>query len=182
MQWHNSEQRYGVLAMALHWSIAVGIIGLLGLGLYMTSLPDGDAKWGLYSLHKSIGTLVFLLIALRVLWRVRSVLPPLPAGLRPIESVLAHLTHGLLYLGMVLLPVSGYVDSSAGDYKLKFFDLFDIPKLIPKDKAIEEISVTLHEWTAYLVIALLVLHVGAALQHHFLRGDDTLRRMLPERG
>lgn len=179
MQWKNTEQRYGSVAMFLHWGIALGILALIGLGLYMTSLPDGNDKWDFYSLHKSIGMLVFLFIVMRILWRIRSIVPPLPAGLKTVETLLARLTHGLIYLAMVLIPISGYVDSSAGGYKLKFFGLFDVPKIIEKDKALEQLSLAVHEWTAYLLITLILLHAGAAFKHHFVYKDDTLRRMLP---
>jgi len=175
----NTTERYGALSMLLHWGMAVLIIGLLTLGLYMASLPDGDPKWEWYRLHKSMGMLVFVLAVLRLLWIRTHTKPPLPQSLRPWEQSAAHATHGLLYLAMFLLPVSGYLDSSAGGYHLAFFDLFEIPKVIPKNKDIEEISVLVHSSLAYGLIAVLAIHLGAVAKHHLILKDDTLRRMLP---
>lgn len=177
----NTQQRYGWVAMILHWTIGVIMIGLIGLGLYMTSLPDGDDKWSLYSLHKSFGMLVFLLIISRVLWRRKNIIPPLPDNLKPIEEKLAHLTHGLLYAAMFLLPITGYIDSSAGGYKLKFFGLFDVPKVIPETQWLEDLTVIMHQGIAYMLIVLLIMHVGAAMKHHFVLKDNVLLRMLPGR-
>jgi cytochrome b561 len=175
----NTTERYGVLSMLLHWSMAVLIIGMLVLGLYMTSLPDGDPKWEWYGLHKSIGMLVFVLALLRLLWISTHPRPALPQNLRPWERTAAHATHGLLYLAMLLLPVSGYIDSSAGGYHLAFFDLFEVPKIIPENKGFEELAVLIHSSLAYGLIAVLVLHLGAVAKHHLIHKDETLRRMLP---
>ena len=175
----NTIERYGALSMLLHWTMAAMIIGLLSLGLYMTSLPDGDSKWEWYGLHKSIGMLVFVLAVLRLLWIKAHARPALPQNLRPLERVAAHTTHGLLYLAMFLLPFSGYLDSSAGGYHLAFFDLFDLPKVLPKNKDIEELMVLIHSSLAYGLIAVLLLHLVAVAKHHLILKDDTLRRMLP---
>ena len=140
--------------MGLHWLMFVLISAMLALGLYMTSLPDGDPKWDLYSVHKSFGLLIFLLLLIRIIWRVYSTIPPLPDRTRTLERIAAHLTHYGIYVVLIALPLSGYVDSSAGDYHLAFFDFFDIPKLIPKDQVLEDISVIVHQAAAYSLIAL----------------------------
>ena len=165
--------------MSLHWLMFVLISAMLVLGLYMTSLPDGDPKWDWYSIHKSFGLLIFVLLLIRVSWRAYDMRPSLPAQTKVIERVVAHLTHYGIYLLLIILPVSGYVDSSAGDYHLAFFDFFDIPKLIPKDKVLEEISVVVHQTAAYGLIALLLMHTAGALKHHLILKDNVLRRMLP---
>ncbi|MCP4409878.1 MAG: cytochrome b [Gammaproteobacteria bacterium] len=179
MQLKNTQGRFGIVAMSLHWLMFVLIAGMLALGLYMTSLPDGEPKWEWYSIHKSFGLLIFVLLLIRILWRMYDMVPPLPDGLKAIERFLAHLTHYGVYLALIILPFSGYVDSSAGDYHLAFFDFFDIPKLIPKNKALEDISVIAHQAVAYSLIALLVMHIAGALKHHLVLEDDVLRRMLP---
>lgn len=179
MKAKNTLDRYGMLSMLLHWSMAILIFGLLGLGLYMTSLPDGDPKWSWYGLHKSFGMLVFVLAVLRVTWVASHAKPGMPDTLQPWEKAAAHATHGLLYLAMFLLPISGYVDSSAGGYHLALFDWFDIPKIIPKNDAIEAVAVWVHAGLAYGLIALLALHLGAVAKHHLILKDNVLRRMLP---
>lgn len=175
----NTTDRYGALSMLLHWVMALLIIGLLALGLYMTSLPDGDPKWAWYGLHKSFGLLVFVLAAIRLSWISSHRGPALPGSLQPWERAAARATHGLLYLAMFLLPVSGYVDSSAGGYHLAFFDLFDIPKVIPENKDLEALALMVHSSLAYALMAALVLHLGAVAKHELILKDDTLRRMLP---
>ncbi len=147
----------------------------------MTSLPNGDLKWEWYGLHKSLGMLVFVLAIVRLLWIRTHDKPGLPENIEPWERAAAHATHGLLYLVMFLLPVSGYVDSSAGGYHLAFFDLFDIPKIIPKDQGIEELSAWIHSSLAYGLMGLLVLHLGAVAKHQWILRDKVLSRMLPER-
>lgn len=175
----NTTERYGALSMLLHWFMAVLIVGLLSLGLYMTSLPDGDPKWDWYGTHKSIGMMVLVLAVLRVLWIRTHAKPALPQNLLPMERIAAKATHGLLYLAIFLLPITGYIDSSAGGYHLAFFDLFDVPKVIPKNKEIEKLAALIHAGIAYGLIALLMLHLGAVAKHHLILKDDTLRRMLP---
>lgn len=177
MTLRNTADSYGMLAKGLHWIMALLIFALLGLGLYMTSLPDGDPKWVWYDLHKSIGVTVFALLLVRVAWRRLSPPPALPATLKPHEHVLAHGGHALIYVAVFVLPVTGYLDSAWGGFHISFFNWFDIPLAFGKDKAKFEITVAVHRWTAYGLIALLVAHVGAALKHHFIDGDNVLRRM-----
>lgn len=173
----NTATTYGWLAKLLHWGMAFLLIGLLALGLYMTALPDGDPKWAWYDLHKSLGALAFLLYLVRAVWRHLSPPPALPAGMSPAEQRLAHLGHHLLYLCMLALPITGYLDSSLGGYHLSFFGLFDVPMLLPKQPELGELVEEIHGWLGYALIALLLGHVGAALKHHFILKDDVLRRM-----
>lgn len=178
MSLKNTPTTYGLLARALHWSMAALIFILLALGLYMTSLPDSDAKWGWYDWHKAFGMLVFFLLAFRLLWRHLSPPPALPTSMTTAEKALAHLGHLALYLCMLLLPLSGYLDSAWGGYHISFFGWFDIPLLFAKDKALFDLAVTVHWLTAYALIALLAAHIGAALLHHFIKKDGVLLRML----
>lgn len=179
MQWKNSQQSYGITAIALHWSSALLVIFMLGLGIYMTDLPDGDPKWGWYGLHKSIGLLIFMLLILRVIWKRLNTTPPLPNNLKRYEVILAHASHGLLYLLLLLIPITGYIDSSAGGYHINFFELFDIPTLVEKNKALMEFAAETHEFLAFFMMGLIVLHIGAALKHHIILKDDVLKRILP---
>lgn len=179
MSLKNTATRYGLVAMLLHWSMALLIIGLLGLGLYMTSLPDGDPKWGWYDLHKSFGVVVWCLVVARIVWRLRNPPPALPDSMPAWEKLVAHAGHAYLYLAMVVLPLTGYVDASAGGFHLAFFGLFDFPMLIAKNQTLFEAVVLIHRYTAYGLILVLAGHIGAALKHHFIVKDDVLRRMLP---
>ena len=181
MQLGNTRNGYGVVARALHWLMAALIIGLIGLGLYMTAQPDGDPKWGLYDLHKSLGVLVFGLLLLRVYWRRTSPPPALPASMTGLEAFAAHAGHMLLYAAMLMLPVTGYLDSAFGGYHVSVFGLFDIPLLFEKNKPLFELTVQAHRWIAYGLGLLVVAHACAALKHHFIQRDDVLLRMLKGR-
>ena len=181
MRWRNTEERYGYAAMFLHWLLAVLLIGMTVVGLYMTSLQDGENKYALYALHKSIGIIVFVLVVVRIFWRSTSVVPPLPINLKRIEKELVQLTHRSLYVVMFVLPVSGYINISAGDFKLDFFGLYNIPKVIPEDGFIEVLFQAVHMGMAYALIVFIVLHIGAAIKHHFILKDNVLRRMWPIR-
>lgn len=181
MEWKNNETRYGMLSMLLHWSSAALIFALLPIGLYMTGLPDGDDKWGLYDLHKSLGFSLFLILLLRIVWKRLNLMPALPDNLNAYEQKLASATHYLLYAMMAILPITGYIDSSAGGYHFSFFGWFDMPMVIDKNKALAKISTRMHEYTAYALIAVVLLHAAAALKHHMILKDNVLLRMLPGR-
>lgn len=177
----NTRERFGTLSMTLHWVMVVLIFTLLGLGKYMTELPDGDPKWELYGLHKSLGLMVFLMTIVRLTWIRTNPGPPLPGGLRPRERRAASFVHGYLYFAMIALPVSGYIDSSAGGYHLAFFEWFDIPKVVPENEVLEKWMIEIHGWIANGLILVLMLHLAAVFKHHFVLKDDVLLRMLPGR-
>lgn len=178
MNLRNTDHSYGPVARVIHWWMAAIIISLIGLGLYMTSLPDGDPKWELYDLHKSLGSLVFVLVLIRFAWRRITPPPPLPAAMSSFDKLAAHTGHMLLYAAMVALPVTGYLDSSLGGYHLSVFGLFDVPMLFSEDKELFEQVVTLHRWIGYGLALLIIAHIGAALKHHLIDHDRVLMRML----
>jgi cytochrome b561 len=170
--------RYAGSMIALHWLIAFGIIGLLALGLYMVGLPKGlPVKATLLNLHKSIGLTVFLLVLLRIVARVAFHRPPLPP-MRPWQRAAARTTQGLLYVAMVAMPVSGYLGSSFNRYGTRFWGI-PLPKWGWDDAGLRELFFGIHEATAYVLIALIALHVAGALKHQWIDRDNLLARMLP---
>lgn len=177
MSLRNTEHRYGSVAKLLHWGMALIIIGLIGLGLYMTDQPDGDPKWALYDLHKTIGAGVFVLLLVRMMWRKLSPPPALPDTMKAWEKLAAHAGHVLLYACMLGLPLTGYLDSSFGGFHLSFFGLFDVPMIFAKNETLFELFAAAHTYIGYALIAILLGHIGAALKHHFIVKDDVLRRM-----
>ncbi|MBT4837963.1 MAG: cytochrome b [Methylococcales bacterium] len=177
----DSATRYGSVTVFLHWSIVILFIILVSIGLWMDYLPKGDDKWWWYGVHKSFGLTVFVLIVIRIFWRSSNPTPNMPENMLKIEVFLAKAVHALLYAIMLIMPISGYIDSCAGDYHLAFFDLFEIPKIFDKNEALEEISVMVHHYTAILLGVAVSLHIVGALKHHFIVKDDTLLRMLPEK-
>jgi cytochrome b561 len=185
----NSPLRYGTVAATLHWLIAAAIIGMIGFGYYLSTLPIADpGLFRLVQIHKSIGLTILALSVLRTVWRLVNPVPPLPDTLGKPMKVLARATHILLYVLIVAIPLSGWAMVSASPLGIPtmWFGLFEWPHIAPlahlpfdRKPAAEETIHTLHAWLAYGTAALLALHIGAALLHHFFMKDDTLRRMLP---
>jgi cytochrome b561 len=185
----NTALRYGTVAMTLHWLIAIAIIFMIGFGYYLSTLPITDPSlYRLVQLHKSIGLTILMLSVLRIIWRLINPVPPLPDTLSRPMKFLARFTHVLLYMLIVAIPFTGWAMVSASPLGLPtmWFGLFEWPHIAPlahlpydQKDAKEEAIHTVHAWLAYGTAALLVLHVGAALLHHYMMKDDTLRRMLP---
>ncbi|MCB1874729.1 MAG: cytochrome b [Chromatiales bacterium] len=174
----SDSRRYGWVAIALHWAMAAAIVGLFGLGLWMTGL-DYYSPWYQKApwLHKSVGILVLLVLLLRVLWRVLD-RPPAPLG-EPGSGMVyaARLAHASLYLLILAVAISGYLISTADGRAIEVFTWFDVPATLHGYANQEDLAGELHEWLAWGLIALSVLHALAALKHHFIDRDRTLIRM-----
>ncbi len=168
---------YTPVAKVLHWLMAVMIIGLLVLGVYMHELPLSPEKLQLYSWHKWAGVTVFLLVWLRLAWRLTHRPPALPESMSPLMRLAAHAGHAALYALMVVIPLSGWLMSSAKGVQTVWFGVLPIPDLLVRDKALGNLLVQVHEALNWLLMLTLTGHVGAALWHHFVLKDDTLRRM-----
>lgn len=176
----NTPARYGALAIVLHWTTAGLLLLLVTLGLYMGSLPDvgfDRVKITLILVHKALGLLALWIVLFRLAWRVGNVLPRLVVGMPMWQQVAARFVHLWLYALMLALPLTGWVMSSAGGYPVSFFGWFDLPDLVPRNEAMFHVWITVHHWLAYALLGLVVLHAGAALQHHWVARDDTLVRM-----
>lgn len=172
---------YTVTAMALHWLMALGILGTFALGVYMHELPLSPGKLQLYSWHKWAGVSLFLLGLLRLAWRLGHPAPPLPAAMAAPLRRAGGAAHGLLYALMFAIPLSGWLMSSAKGFQTVWFGLLPLPDVVPKDKGLGDQLRALHEALNFTLLALLVGHAGAALKHHFIDRDDVLTRMLPGR-
>ena len=170
---------YTRTAKAIHWLTALMILGLLGLGFYMADLPLSPQKLKLYSWHKWAGVTVFLLTIARLGWRITHQPPAMPWQMSKLQRLAAHAGHLALYALLVAIPLSGWLMSSAKGFQTVWFGVLPIPDLIPKDKAIGDALQELHEGLNVLLIVLLLVHVAAALKHHFIDKDDVLTRMLP---
>src|SRR6185369_4090815 len=176
-----APQRYGIVAVALHWLMAIVLTVLVVMGLYMASLPDvgfDTRKIVLILYHKQIGMFALALVLLRLGWRVGHALPALVETLLDWQKVAARLVHLCLYALMFALPVTGWLMSSAAGFPVSLLDLFDLPDLVPKDDYLFQDFVQAHKWSGYALIALTVVHAGAALMHHFVDRDETLKKML----
>lgn len=184
------EKRYGDVAVIFHWLIALLIIGLLIVGKYMGSLDENDpVRYALTQWHKSFGIMVLLLSVLRLLWRITHKPPPEPDSIPGWQQRAASLAHGMLYVLMLAIPLTGWIMVSASPLNLDtvLFNVIEWPHLPPfaslDNKA--QIASAFHEYheiAGNLLILILLAHVGAALKHHFIDKDITLLRMLPEKG
>lgn len=183
-------RRYSTVAVALHWAIAILILGQIAGGLYMHNLPNtAPAKFDLFQLHKSFGLSVLVLTVLRLGWRLSHRSPPMPSGLPSWQLIAARSTHWLFYLLMIATPIVGLaiVSVSPKDIPTEWFGLFGVPHLGFIDPganpaALEHQFIELHEMLSYAILALLALHIGAALKHGLVNRDGVLRSMAPGLG
>lgn len=178
----SNRDGYTSVAVWLHWLIAILVLLLIGLGWYMVDIPKNTpARAYFFNLHKSIGLVAFSVVALRLVWRLSHVPPGLPASVKQWEVLAASWTHRLLYAGLLVMPISGYVASNFTKFGVKFFGL-ELPPWGPEDKVLYGIFNQIHVVTSYIFVALIVLHVAAAFKHLLIDRDDVFRRMLPGRG
>ena len=177
----NTGQRYGAVAIALHWAMALLLAALLALGWYLARQPDvgyDSRKIYLILYHKELGILALALVLLRLAWRVGQALPALVDTLPDWQKVAARLVHLCLYGLMFALPLTGWLMSSAAGFTVSFLGWFDLPDLVPPDDALYRALLVAHRWLGYALAGAIALHAGAALRHHFVFRDDTLRKML----
>ena len=181
--------RYDAMAIGLHWLIALGILALIAIGLTMTHMQLSPmAKFRLYQLHKSIGITVLFAVALRALWRLTHQPPPLPGTMPPLERKTAEGAHVALYAFLFVLPLTGWALVSASPFNIPtvLYGVIPWPHLpvlsTLEDKAqAEHVLKLVHGKGAWLLIALVAVHAGAALRHYFILRDGVMQRMLPVR-
>lgn len=175
----NTPLRFGLFSKLLHWALALLILGLIWLGWYMVDLTYYD-KWYNASLHyhKSLGILALTLALFKIGWQWHTPAPGPVAGLKNWEKTGAKLMHYVLWGMMLLIPVTGYLISTSAGKPIQFFDWFAIPALVDVDEELRELAIDVHFYLAYGTLFLVAGHAGAALKHHFINRDDTLKRML----
>ncbi len=179
MPLRNDENRYGAVAQAFHWLTVVLVFALVGIAMYMDDLPLGPEKIRVFNLHKSIGVTVLALTVLRLLWRQVSPKPALPAGMKQWEWMAAHIGHLLLYVLLIVQPAIGIVHSWSANFPVVVFGLFTMPNLTGPNPGLKEILEEVHSSVGWGLVGLVLVHIAAALRHHFILKDDVLRRMLP---
>ena len=167
-------------AILLHWGIAFLLMAQFLIGLDMVDIPKGPDSprpfW--FNTHKSIGIVLGCLILFRLYWRLRSGVPESPAGSPTWERIAANLSHILLYFCMILMPISGLVGSLFSKYDLLFVGI-KIPKFFEHDAFIKELMTNTHQWTAYIFLAIICIHILAAVKHLIIDCDGVFERMMP---
>jgi cytochrome b561 len=182
MEFKNSESRYGVVSKLLHWGIALLILVQFYLVYWKNwVLPDKSSIANFYinGLHKPIGMVVLLLAIFAVTWHVNSRKPGYPLHMPKWEKHSAIFVQSVLYLTLFAMPISGLIMSTAAGHPPSFFGLFQFPQFISKNETIARFFFDIHQITSYIIIALVITHIAAALKHHFIDHDDILKRMLP---
>ena len=182
----NSATDYGTLSKALHWLMAAIILTLIFVGIYMAGLPKETAEekqyaFQFYGLHKSFGVIALGLIVLRLVWMRISPAPALPSAFARKERVVVKALQGLLYLLMIVVPLSGYIMSNAGGHPIHFFGLGELPALVGESKALGGFAHEMHEIMGWAILVLVVLHMAGAIKHRLKdKGGETdiLKRML----
>lgn len=162
----------------MHWLIGIAIILMLCSGFYMSNLANGVQKFSIYKTHKAIGITILGFMCLRLIIRLLSKIPTLPQELSLAETKLAHYTHYALYIAMFLMPVSGYVMSSASARHIKWFFDLSVPLLIDKNTTIAQIAHTIHVYAAYVFVGLIALHVLATIKHWLFDKVNLLKRII----
>lgn len=174
----SENARYGGAAITLHWATALLIVANLLLGLTMVALPFSPRKLQWYQWHKWVGVTVFLLTCARLAWRAVHPAPPAVAMPRWQQRASA-VSHAALYALLFLVPLSGWIYSSATGVQVVYLGLVPLPDLVAKDRALGALLKTVHVSLNVALFALVGLHVAAALRHHFIDRDAVLSRMLP---
>lgn len=175
----SSPARYGVVAQAFHWLIAALIVTQFTLAYMADDLPLGAHKLALLARHKSFGMTVLMLAILRLLWRLRHRPPDLPDHMTSLERKLARATHIAFYVLLFAMPLTGWMMSSAKNYSVSWFGLFTWPNLVGKSEAAFDFLRATHDTMSLILLSIAILHILAALKHHFWNKDHVLLGMLP---
>ncbi|WP_353155391.1 cytochrome b [Herminiimonas fonticola] len=176
----SSTNRYSLTAIALHWLMAILIIATFLLGLTMVDIPGlTPTKLKYFSWHKWLGVTIFGLACLRLLWRLTHTPPAYAAGMSVWQKKMANAAHGLLYLLIFAVPVSGYFYSLAAGVPVVYLGILPLPVFIAPDPELKVLLKQVHYACNVTLLIVFCLHVLGALKHQFIDRDRTLQRMLP---
>jgi cytochrome b561 len=179
MTFQTKPDNWSKVSITLHWLTVVLIIGMATVGLLMVDMETSPTKLQVYSLHKSFGLTVLGLTVLRLLWRLAAGTPRPVPGISRLQDALARMAHGVMYVLLLAIPISGWWFNSAAGYPLRWFGLFHLPKLTGFDPAIKELAKETHETLFWILAVIILVHATAALWHHYRNKNRTLVRMLP---
>ncbi len=172
-----SDTHYTRTAVSLHWLVAALIICAFTLGWTMTNMDISPLKLKMFNWHKWVGVTILALAILRLVWRMTHRAPAMVVMPRW-QQMAAHALHGVLYLLMLAMPLSGWIYSNAAGYPIVYLSLWRLPNLVARNKELAETWEKVHGTLGFLLFLCVIAHVLAALVHHFWHRDDTLRRML----
>jgi len=179
MRFRNDAARWGGIAVALHWTSALAVVGLFALGLWMRGLTYYDVWYTRGpSLHKSVGIIVLAIITVRLIWRLTNRTPDSLESHQAWETKVAHIAHWILYAGLFVVLISGYLMSTADGRGISVFGLADVPAMFFGIEKQADKAGAVHLWVSTALMSVVAVHALGALKHHFLDRDTTLKRML----
>lgn len=176
-----TRSRYSGGAILFHWVIAILIVANIAVAL-VTDDWEGPARASAMGFHKATGLTVLVLSLLRVAWRLLHRPPPFPAGISRLEAITARTVHWLFYALMIVMPLTGWLMTSASTSRKPFswYGFFELPFLpVQGNKAVGGFAHEAHEILGYALIGLIILHLLAALKHHFIGDARLIWRMWP---
>lgn len=182
MELKNTPQSFGLITKLFHWVIGIAFL-LQFYWVYWKRLvlPKGSDLATVYirQLHKPIGALILLFGLMALIWRHMNTRPEYPPLMPTWEKVAAKIVHVCLYLLILLFPISGILMSTYSGYPIDFWGIYQLPLFLEKNKAMGGFFYDIHEILGYLSAAVITIHIGAALKHHYISKDNILKRMLP---
>jgi cytochrome b561 len=175
----NTRERWGGVSIGLHWTIA-GLVLLVQVpaGITMVSVDPGTVQNAFYNIHKTTGIVIFLLALVRLGWRWSQPVPGYAPDMPAWQARAARTTHALLYIVLFAMPITGFLYTAMGGFPVPFFMVYDLAQLVPENKPVAEGFKLAHLTLQWVLYAVVLLHVAGALQHHLVRKDGVLRRML----
>ncbi len=173
------NRAYTGIAKIFHWLLALMIIISFSVGLYMVDQPFSPQRLRLYNWHKWAGVTILALSALRLLWRLYQPAPALPATMPAWQKMASNWVHIFLYILFFAVPLTGWVYSSAAGFPIVWFGVLPLPDMVSKNRELAEFLKPFHWIAAYSLAGMVLIHIAAALKHHFIERDDVLKRMLP---
>lgn len=181
MSLKNTSTSYGSVAHFFHWLIFLLVLIMVPVGFTMGNISDKALRGEVVNIHKLIGVLILLLMLLRLLWALMNVKPSLPFQTPTWQRMAERTMHIALYLGLIIMPLSGLIGAVAAGHPPRLGDL-SIKLPIAQNKTLAEFAFDfVHKPLAWILIVLISIHILAALYHHFIKRDDVLRRMLTSR-
>ena len=178
VQNHGGPAAYTVTARALHWIVAALVLTQVPLGIIIANKWGGPIQEMLYDLHKSFGAVLVLLIFIRVIYRLTHSPAPLPNDIPELQQTAAYTTHYTLYGLLVLQPIIGWIATSAYPAPVPVFHLFNMPLIWPENRELSDQLFVVHRWIGIIIGIVALMHIAAALHHHFVRKDRVLMRMI----
>jgi cytochrome b561 len=179
MTYGTRTDHYPATSKLLHWLVAVCVLTTAPVAIAMGRVSPGPTQDTLFNLHKSLGVLILTLMILRLINRLVVGAPIADPEIEPWQKTVSSIVHTSLYALLLAMPIVGYIANSAFGATTPFFGLFNLPPIVAKNDALSTQLFTIHRWVGWLVILLVLMHVGAALYHYFIRRDNVLPRMLP---